>query len=76
MAFRIGECLLPIRLKEKGIKPVEFAKAMECSRQYVSGLIKGTETMSLEFAINAAVVLECEITDLYKLDRVSSRREK
>ena len=42
---------------------------MGCSRQYVSGLMKGNETMSLIFAINASILLECDVTDLYELVR-------
>jgi len=74
MAFLLGECLLLDRLTDKKMKPAEFARRMECSRSYVSGLIAGTEKMSLEFAINASQVLECRVTDLYVLIPSRSRK--
>ncbi|OAS13237.1 helix-turn-helix transcriptional regulator [Paenibacillus oryzisoli] len=75
MAFRIGECLLLTLLHNRNMSQAEFARKLECSRQYVHGLINGTETMSLEFALNAAHILECSVNDLYHLKDVSSRRE-
>ncbi|MBB6675963.1 helix-turn-helix transcriptional regulator [Cohnella lubricantis] len=52
----------------------EFARRMDCTPQYVSGLISGNETMSLEFAINAAFILKCRVTDLYILIPSRSRK--
>jgi transcriptional regulator with XRE-family HTH domain len=75
MAFQLGECLLLQRLKAKNMSPAEFARRMKVSRQYVHKLISGEDTMSLEFAINAAHILECRVTDLYVLNIVKSRRE-
>lgn len=75
MAFLLGECLLPDRLKEKGIKPVDFARHMKCSRSFVSQVISGESNMSLEFAINAAHFLNCRVTDLYVLEWSGDRLE-
>lgn len=74
MAFLLGGCQLPTLLKRMNMKPAEFAKQMECSRTYVSDLIANKKTMSLEFAINAAFILGCEVTDLYALQKASSRK--
>lgn len=68
MAFHLGECLLPQLLLDKNMRQAEFARRIGVSRQYVNQLITGEATMSLIFAINAAHVLDCQITDLYKLD--------
>lgn len=74
MAFLLGECLLRDILKERRMTQTEFAILMECAPQYVSGLISGRERMSLEFAINAAHVLKCRITDFYVLKQSRSRK--
>ncbi|WP_127506192.1 helix-turn-helix transcriptional regulator [Paenibacillus humicus] len=73
MAFLLGECLLLSRLKEAGLTRSEFARKMEVTPAYITGLIKGKETMSLEFAINSADILDCRVTDLYILRMSSSR---
>ncbi|MFD2613520.1 helix-turn-helix transcriptional regulator [Paenibacillus gansuensis] len=65
MAFLLGDCLLLDRLKDVNMSQAEFARKMNCQRQYVNGLIRGTEKMSLEFAINAAEILGCNVRDLY-----------
>lgn len=70
MSFRLGDCLLLERLKEKGWTQAEFAKRMGVTRQYVSKLVSGERKMSLEFAINAANILGCRVTDLYILNVV------
>lgn len=75
MAFRLGECLLLDRIKEKGWTQAEFARRMKVSPQYINGLIAGRETMSLIFAINASFLLDCEISDIYVLEIDSDRPE-
>ncbi|MCM3632906.1 helix-turn-helix transcriptional regulator [Paenibacillus camelliae] len=67
MTFILGECLLLSRLKEKGISQAEFARRMECTEAFVSQLIHKKSNMSLEFAIIAAHLLECRVTDFYVL---------
>ncbi|OIB04847.1 hypothetical protein AK95_14625 [Paenibacillus sp. LC231] len=73
MSLQLGDCLLLERLNEKGYTQSEFAKRMGVSRQYVSKIINGERKMSLEFAINAANILGCRITDLYILKVVRKR---
>ncbi|WP_211746397.1 helix-turn-helix transcriptional regulator [Paenibacillus sp. Marseille-Q4541] len=73
MSFRLGDCLLLERLNEKGWTQAEFAKRMGVTRQYVSKLVSGDRKMSLEFAINAANILGCRVTDLYILNVVRKR---
>lgn len=72
MAFRLGECLLLDILERKNMTQAEFARRMKVSRQYVNRIATGEDTMSLEFAINAAHILGCRVTDLYIL---RSRKE-
>ncbi|CAM3877489.1 HTH cro/C1-type domain-containing protein [Cohnella lubricantis] len=74
MAYLLGGSLLRDRLKDAGMSQAEFARRMDCTPQYVSGLISGNETMSLEFAINAAFILKCRVTDLYILIPSRSRK--
>ncbi|RJE88587.1 XRE family transcriptional regulator [Paenibacillus sp. 1011MAR3C5] len=74
MAFLLGECLLRERLEDAKMTQAEFARRMECSPQYVSGLISGKERMSLEFAINSSFVLKCRVTDLHILVPARSRK--
>lgn len=67
MAFRLGECLLQQQLDKRNISQSEFARRMKCSRQHVNNLIKGKRVMSLEFAINASYILNCDLKDLYEI---------
>lgn len=67
MAFVLGECRLREILQNRDMKPSAFAKRMKCSRQYVNDLITGRSSMSLTFAINASIVLNCRVTDFYVL---------
>ena len=73
MAFLLGECLLLDILKANNMTQAKFARKMGCSRQYVNQLISGDAVMSLEFAINAALVLNCQVIDFYVLK--GSRQE-
>lgn len=73
-AFSLGECRLLELLEREGLSQAEFARRMKCSRQYVNQLISGEATMSLIFAINAAFVLNCHVTDLYILE-IKNRKE-
>jgi transcriptional regulator with XRE-family HTH domain len=74
MAFLLGECLLLEILNEKGMSQAEFARRMDCSRQYVSQLISGDATMSLQFAINASFLLDCDYRRFYRLIHSRSRK--
>ncbi|OMD29161.1 hypothetical protein BJP48_18900 [Paenibacillus odorifer] len=74
MAFLLGECLLLDRLKDVGMSQADFAKRLNCSRQYVGQLVSNKARMSLEFAINAADVLDCSVKSLYTLRESSSRK--
>jgi plasmid maintenance system antidote protein VapI len=75
MAFLLGECLLLDHLKKKRVSRAAFARHMQCSRSFVTQLIKGEANMSLEFAINAAHFLDCSVNDLYALIWSSNRTE-
>ncbi|KGE20679.1 helix-turn-helix transcriptional regulator [Paenibacillus wynnii] len=75
MGFRLGDCLLLERLKDKGWTQAYFAKRMNVSRQYVNKIISGERKMSFEFAINAAHILGCHTADLYILEVVRNRSE-
>ena len=74
MAVLLGDSLLRERLDAKGWTQSYFAERMGCSRSYVSGLISGSEKMSLEFAINTSILLDCNVTDLYVLIPSRSRK--
>lgn len=73
MAFRLGECLLQDRLDNREMTKAEFARRMGVTRQYVGNLLikdrRKRAVMSLEFATNAAIVLECQMSDFYILER-------
>jgi plasmid maintenance system antidote protein VapI len=75
MAFQLAECLLPKLLKKINMSQAEFARRLGVTRQYIHKLIIGTSTMSLEMAVNAAFILECQVNDLYKIIYVSNRKE-
>ncbi|AOZ91610.1 helix-turn-helix transcriptional regulator [Paenibacillus crassostreae] len=74
MAYLLGECLLLDRLKERNMTQSKFARFMGCSRQFVSQLVAGEAFMTLEFAINAAYILECKTTDFYILKTGKPKR--
>lgn len=73
MAIQLGDCLLREWITKSNMSQAEFARQMECSPQYVSALINNKERMSLEFAINAAALLNCSVNDFYKVKHVRSR---
>lgn len=76
MPFLLGECLLRDRLDVRGITPSEFARKMGVSRQYINKLMSGEKVMSLEFAINAAYLLECRPSDFYVLTWSRNRQDR
>ena len=66
MAFVIGKCLLPIRLKECGMTQQELADKLGMKEQQISDYVHKRKVMSLKTAINVAAVLKCHIDDLYE----------
>ncbi|MEB4785084.1 helix-turn-helix transcriptional regulator [Paenibacillus polymyxa] len=73
--YQLGDCLLLERLEENKMSQSDFSRHMGVSRQFVGKLISGERNMSLEFALNAAHLLKCRVTDLYVLKVVRKGQE-
>jgi transcriptional regulator with XRE-family HTH domain len=62
--------LLNERLAEAGRTQEQLAKYLKKTQGFVSKVANGVKPMNLEFAINAAEFLNCEIRSLYEWERV------
>lgn len=70
MALQIGRSLLRYRIKRARLTQKEFAKRLGVSQTFVTLVIKGERTLSLERAVNAARILDCHVMELYDWNEV------
>jgi DNA-binding XRE family transcriptional regulator len=75
MAFRVGKCLLRLRLKQAGINQKQLAERVDLSPQMISHFIAKRKTMSLEVAKSISIIVGCSIEDLYEWEHVRNRNE-
>lgn len=68
MPLRKGRCLLNERLAEAGATQEQLANYLKKTQGFVSKVANGKKPMNLEFAVNAAEFLECEIKNLHDWD--------
>ncbi|GAA3408415.1 helix-turn-helix transcriptional regulator [Paenibacillus hodogayensis] len=66
MALQIGRSLLKHRIKRAKLTQKEFANRLGVGQSFITMVIKGEHTMSLERAVNAAKILDCDVTDLHE----------
>lgn len=62
----VGKCLLSDLLKSRKMTQSDLAEKMNMHRQTINSYVANRRNMSLETAGNIAVILECEIWDLYE----------
>lgn len=70
MALQIGRSLLRYRIKRANLTQKEFAKRLGVGQSFITMVIKGERVLSLERAVNAAKILDCDVTDLYEWKEV------
>lgn len=76
MAFKVGRCLVPAILKEKGMIQQDLADRLFMSPQQVSDYCTNRKKMELETAKAFAHTLGCHIDDLYDWIEFTPSRTK
>ncbi|WP_144507448.1 helix-turn-helix transcriptional regulator [Bacillus mycoides] len=67
MAYRIGRCLLSLRLLEADLAQAELAEKLGVKRQQVNKWATGKQNMSMNTAKNVSEILKLAgIDDLYE----------
>lgn len=72
MAYKVGRCLLREILEIKGIEQKDLAIKLNVTKQQVNKYVTNKQGMSLEVAKNIAVILNCQIEDLYQWNEVGN----
>jgi transcriptional regulator with XRE-family HTH domain len=72
----VGRSRLPILLKAKRLKQVEFATMLGISEAFVSQIIKGVRYFSYPTALNAAYILGCSMEELHEPPLKSGNRQE
>ncbi|PIC80512.1 transcriptional regulator [Sporosarcina sp. P18a] len=72
MAYKVGRCLLREILESKGMNQHDLAIKLSVTKQQVNKYVTNKQGMSLEVAKNIAVILDCQIEDLYQWNEVSN----
>ncbi|PID15563.1 transcriptional regulator [Sporosarcina sp. P34] len=72
MAYKVGRCLLREILESKGMNQNDLAIKLSVTKQQVNKYVTNKQGMSLEVAKNIAVILDCQIEDLYQWNEVSN----
>ncbi len=66
LAYRVGRCLLSLRLKEARMEQTELAYRLNVTKQQINKYATNRQRMSLETAKNISSILNCSIEDLYE----------
>lgn len=69
MALQAGRSRLSEHLASKRISQAEFARRLNISEGFVSQVINGKRTFSYEMAMNAAMILGCDMEALHEWHR-------
>jgi len=76
MPYRVGRCLLGLRLAEAGMTPVQLAEKVGMKLPQISAYINNKRVMSLQNALSIASAVGCRVEDLYELEYVSPRTKQ
>lgn len=66
MAYRVGRCLLRYHLKEKRMSQRQLAHKLDVTVQQINKYATDKQLMSIQVAKNIAVILNCDMSDLYE----------
>lgn len=73
----LGESRLPQLLKRaNNMSQSEFARRLGVSRQFITKVIKKERKFSLEQALLAAHILDCDVNELYHYSIVADTRSE
>ena len=72
----VGKCLLSDRLLEARMTQQDLADKMGVTRQQINSYAKDNRLMTLPVAMNIALILHCNIEDLYEWERVDRRTKR
>lgn len=64
--YRAGKCLLPQILKSRGMSQTDLAELAGIHKQTINAYVNNRQKMTFETAYNIALILNCDVTDLYK----------
>lgn len=66
--YTVGKCLLLDKLQKQGISQSELALKLGVSRQQVNALVHNRKIMSYQTAYNVALILKCDMSELYEFE--------
>lgn len=66
MIVKVGACLLSDLLEKNKMSQSELAEKIDSHRQTINSYASNRRKMSLETAKNIALVLNCDVDDLYE----------
>lgn len=66
LAYKVGRCLLQVRLNNTHTSQQELAHKLGITKQQVNKYVLNKQKMSIETAGNIAFILRCHIDDLYE----------
>jgi DNA-binding XRE family transcriptional regulator len=66
LAYKVGRCLLSLRLKEAGMDQTDLAYRLNVTKQQINKYATNRQRMSLETAKNISSILGCSMEDLYE----------
>lgn len=69
MRYKVGNCLINDRLKERHLTQAELAKKTGIPRQQINDFTSNRRVATLGNAKSIADVLKCRIEDLYEFKR-------
>ena len=74
--YEVGKCLLPDLLVQARITQQELADKLGVTKQQINTYTSNKRLMSLTTAINIAIILKCDVTQLYVIKYVNDRNKR
>lgn len=73
LAYKVGNCLLRSRLKERHMTQQELANRLGITVQQINKYVMNRQKMTLETAYNIANALDCYVEELYTWNEVGTK---
>lgn len=74
--YDVGKCLLSDKLLQARMTQQELADYLGVTRQQINNYTSNRRIMTLPIAKNIAIILHCEIDDLYQWTPVKARSKR
>lgn len=70
--YKVEKCLLLDMLRRKQMSQSDLANRTGISKQQINAYVQNRQMMTFQTAYNISVILDCDMSELYKMSLVSN----